>query len=131
MFAGDADISRTGASALALKIDTAAITRPYFGATPVTSPAVSPLLGDLKDFPPTLCMTSTGDVYLSSTSNFCRALDGAGVESKLVVFDGLPHAFWAYIEAPESDEAFRIMARFLGGHLHRRPGQGAPPERRP
>jgi acetyl esterase/lipase len=98
------------------------MTRPYFGATPVTSPAVSPLLGDLKGFPPTLCMTSTGDVYLSSTSNFCRGLDAAGVESKLVVFDGLPHAFWAYIDAPESDEAFKIMAAFLKSHLHGRPG---------
>jgi monoterpene epsilon-lactone hydrolase len=122
MFAGDADLSRAGGSALAQKIDTAATTRPYFGATPVTSPAVSPLLGDLKGFPPTLCMTSTGDVYLSSTSNFCRGLDAAGVESKLVVFDGLPHAFWAYIDAPESDEAFKIMAAFLKSHLHGRPG---------
>ena len=34
-------------------------------------------------------------------------------EGRLVVFDGLPHAFWAYLAAPESDEANELVARFL------------------
>ena len=117
MFAGDADLTRTGASEIAQKSDVAALAQAYLGRIPAGSPAASPLLGDLKAFPPTLCMTSTDDLFLSATSNFCRGLDEAGVESKLVVFDGLPHAFWAYVDAPESDQAFRTMARFLRSHL--------------
>ncbi|THD77110.1 MAG: alpha/beta hydrolase [Phenylobacterium sp.] len=117
MFAGDADLTRTGGSEIAQKSDVAAQIQLYLGRIPAGSPAASPLLGDLKGFPPTLCMTSTDDLFLSATANFCRGLDEAGVESKLVVFDGLPHAFWAYIDAPESDQAFRAMARFLKGHL--------------
>ena len=40
-----------------------------------------------------------------------------GREAELAVFEGLPHAFWAYIEAPESDEAFALMAGFLSKRL--------------
>jgi epsilon-lactone hydrolase len=117
MFAGDADLVHTGASEIAQKSDVAAQAQLYLGKIPAASPAASPLLGDLKGFPPTLCMTSTGDLFLSSTANFCRGLDAAGVETKLIVFDGMPHAFWAYIASPESDQAFQAMARFLAGHL--------------
>lgn len=117
MFSGDADLAHTGGSALAQKLDTATGYRLYMGKIGVEAPAASPLLGDLKGFSPTLCMTSTDDFFLSSTSNFCRGLELAGVENKLVAFDGLPHAFWAYVEAPESDQAFRIQAKFLEGHM--------------
>ena len=34
-----------------------------------------------------------------------------------VVFDGLPHAFWAYMAAPESDQANELVARFLKDRL--------------
>jgi epsilon-lactone hydrolase len=117
VFAGDADLSRDGASALAQHFDAVGGTRPYLGKLAATDPQVSPIFGDLKGFPPTLCMTSTGDFFLSATVNFCRALDAAGVDAKLMVFDGLPHAFWAYIDAPESDQAFQAMAKFMGARL--------------
>ncbi len=48
------------------------------------------------------------------------AASAAGVDARLVVFDGLPHAFWAYIDAPESDEAMAAMARFLSARLEGR-----------
>lgn len=120
VFSGDADLSRNGASSVAMKLDMAALSRAYLDKISPTSPVASPLLGELKDFPPTMCLTSTGDFFLSSTSNLCRSLNEAGVETKLVVFDALPHAFWAYIAAPESDQAFLAMATFLKGHLPKR-----------
>ena len=45
--------------------------------------------------------------------------NAASRERRRMVFDGLPHAFWAYILAPEFDEAFRLQAKFLKGHLAR------------
>ena len=120
VFSGDADLSRNGASSVAMNLDMVTLNRPYLDKISPASPAASPLLGELKDFPPTMCLTSTGDFFLSSTSNLCRSLDEAGVENKLVVFDALPHAFWAYIAAPESDQAFLAMAKFLKGHLSKR-----------
>jgi acetyl esterase/lipase len=37
----------------------------------------------------------------------------AGVDARLVVFDGLPHAFWYDPSLPESIEATHLMADFL------------------
>jgi hypothetical protein len=34
-----------------------------------------------------------------------------------VVYDALPHAFWAMMLAPESDDAFRRMTSSLTKHL--------------
>ena len=91
----------------------------YIGRTPTTDPALSPIYGDLSKFPPTLLLTSTRDLLLSGTSNFGRALNKNGVDARLIVFDGLPHAFWSYMDIPETDEANAIVARFMKGKLER------------
>jgi acetyl esterase/lipase len=122
VFSGDADLSRKGDSLWMLPFDVSRMYQGYLGATALTDPAASPVLGPLDAFPPTLCMTSSRDFYLSGTANLARQLELAGAPSSLIVFDGLPHAFWAYLETPESDEAFAIMARFMTEHL-------APPPR--
>jgi len=85
----------------------------YAGATPMIDPILSPIRGDVSRFPPTLLMTSSRDFLLSPTSIFARALHEKGADARLVVFDGLPHAFWAYMAIPESDQANEIVARFL------------------
>ncbi len=117
MFSGDTDFSRTGDTLPLLGFDIRATYPIFFGSTPVTDPLASPALGSAKFFPPTLCLSATRDFYLSGTVNFCRKLEEAGVENKLVVFDGLPHAFWSYLDTPESDQAFAIMAKYLSSHL--------------
>ncbi|MGH6613627.1 alpha/beta hydrolase [Sphingomonas sp.] len=118
MFAGGADFSRKSDSQLTSpRVDLSPLIKFYLGNTPPTDPIASPLLGKLDGFPPTLCVTSTRDFLMSDTANFCRGLELAGVDNHLVVFDGLPHAFWAYIDAPESRQAFSIMSRFLKAHL--------------
>ncbi len=117
MFSGDADFAHRGDTISQLGVDVPRFYGAYVGATTRDDPLLSPALGALMDFPPTLCLSSSRDFYLSSTANFCRRLELAGVENKLVVFDGLPHAFWCYLDTPESDQAFAIMARFMTSHL--------------
>lgn len=122
-FSGAADLSRVGDSA-GLFADASgvdALAALYAGGRPVSDPLVSPQRGDLTGWPATLCLASTRDFLLSGTADFCRAIDAAGASAKLVVFDGLPHAFWAYIDAPESDAAFAVMARFFAERLGERP----------
>lgn len=119
MFSGDPDFSRHGDSMSYLPGGPTAykqLTDIAFGGK-VTDPLVSPALGPVDFFPPTLCLSSSRDFFMSATVNFCRELELAGVENKLVVFDGLPHAFWSYLDTPESDQAFHLMARFITEHL--------------
>lgn len=85
----------------------------YCGDTPRRDPALSPIFGDLGGFPPTLVITSTRDQLMSQSALFHRALLRAGVEAELILFESLPHAFWAWLELPETDEAFGHMARFF------------------
>jgi len=85
----------------------------YAGKTAMTDPILSPIRGDVSRFPPTLLLTSSRDFLMSPTSIFARALHEKGVDARLVMFDGLPHAFWAYMAIPESDQANEVVARFL------------------
>lgn len=121
-FSGNADFARVGDSFL-LYADPALNegTKFYVGRYGIDHPLVSPLQGDLAGWPPTLCVTSSRDFLLSATSEFCGRLEDASVPADLIVFDGLPHAFWSYIDAPETDRAFAAMARFFRGHFDRRP----------
>jgi epsilon-lactone hydrolase len=37
----------------------------------------------------------------------------AGVDSQLLVFEALPHAFWYHFQLPETREALNMMAKFF------------------
>ena len=80
-------------------------------------PLVSPVFADLKGLPPTICLTGTRDRALVGAVNIHRALRRAGVETELVVFEAMPHAFWFTTGVPESTEALQIGAEFLDRHL--------------
>lgn len=121
-FSGTADLSRMG--------DTEQLFRPqleiaatkglfadYVGTHDSTDPEVSPLFGDLSNFPPTLCIAGTRDFLLSQSTLFHRALLRAGVHAELVVFEAMLHAHWIYQDIPESHEAFSLMADFFRRQL--------------
>jgi|HubBroStandDraft_1064217.scaffolds.fasta_scaffold10785_5 monoterpene epsilon-lactone hydrolase len=91
----------------------------YVGSTDPKDPVLSPMYADLHGMPPALFVTSGRDALLSSTTNLHRAYLRAGVDARLVVFDGLPHAFWYHPEMKESIEANHIMADFFLQHLQR------------
>lgn len=117
-FAGSADLSKSGDSESWMPLPDGSRTfaagiAPYVARTAVTDPILSPMLGDISKYPPTLLVSSTRDVALSGTAIFARALLERGVDARLVVFDGLPHAFWAYMTIPETDQANDLIAKFL------------------
>jgi acetyl esterase/lipase len=89
----------------------------YVGNADLKNPVLSPMYADLKGMPPALFVTSGRDLLLSGTTDLDRAFLRAGDDARLMVFDGLPHAFWYNPELPESIEANRAMAKFLAGHL--------------
>lgn len=81
-------------------------------------PLRSPIFADLHGFPPALFISSERDMLLSGTINLHRAFLAAGVNAQLVVFDGLPHAFWNNATLPEAREADQIMADFFRRELY-------------
>jgi epsilon-lactone hydrolase len=93
------------------------VVEPYVGTADRFDSLVSPLFGDLAGFPPTLLMSSTRDLLLSQTARFHLALRDAGITAELLVYEGLPHAFWAYAECPETDQALAAQAAFLAAHV--------------
>jgi acetyl esterase/lipase len=91
----------------------------YFHPGDTTNPLASPVLAPdvLKRFPPTLIISSTRAMDMSSAVNTHRELVKAGVDADLHLWDGLGHAFFYNIDLPESQEAFQVMAAFFEKHL--------------
>lgn len=121
-FSGSADLTASGDSESWMPLPGGAkrmseSVSAYIGDTALDDPVLSPIKGDIAGFPPTLLVTSTRDILLSPTSIFARALHEQGVDARLVVFDGLPHAFWAYMDIPETQEANMLMADFFKDRL--------------
>jgi acetyl esterase/lipase len=129
IFSGSGDLSRPGDSRSFfslhglsghLDLPGAPTDQDYVGSTNRKNTVLSPIYADLKGMPPALFVTSTRDLLLSGTVNLHRAFLSAGVDARLVVFEGLSHTFWNDFGLPESKEAFQIMANFfdekLGSH---------------
>jgi acetyl esterase/lipase len=121
-FSGSADLSAPGESEYFFPLvddprELKDIIAPYIGSRDPRDPEISPLRSDLAGFPPTLCICGGRDLMLSQTTIFHRALLGSCVSAQLVVFEAMPHAHWSYLDLPESEEAFRIMATFLSSHV--------------
>jgi acetyl esterase/lipase len=89
----------------------------YVGSTDLKDPVLSPIYADLHGFPPTLFITSGRDLLVSGTTTLHRAFLRAGVDARLVEFEGLPHASWNDVSLPESKEAYGFMAGFFDREL--------------
>ncbi|MEW5834633.1 MAG: alpha/beta hydrolase [Pseudomonadota bacterium] len=96
---------------------------PYFrGADPrdpLVQPGLSPAL--LAQFPPTLLITGTRDMAMSSEVRSQTLLEQAGVEAELHVREGMWHSFFSDPELPESRQAYRTIVDFFDRHLGQRP----------
>jgi acetyl esterase/lipase len=86
----------------------------YANAVDLKHPYVSPLFGDLKNFPPTILTAGTRDLFLSNTVRFHRALRKAGVEAHLHVLEAAGHiGLPGSPEGEELDEEVRLfVAKF-------------------
>jgi len=71
----------------------------------------------LARFPPTLLISGTRDMELSAVLRTNEMLGDAGVVTELHVWEGMWHSFFSDPELPESQAAYRVMARFFERHL--------------
>ena len=90
----------------------------YANGRDLKDPLLSPVYGDMADFPPTILNTGTRDLLLSNTVRVHRKLRQAGVVADLHVHEGQAHGGWYRdYTAPESKETFGEIARFFDKHL--------------
>lgn len=122
---GRSAIARVGLAASGLAVTAASANPPQPPLAETISQAahaqiaspLSPIFGAPSSLPPMLLMTSTRDLLLSQTVLAHLAPLKAGVKADLRVYEGMPHAFWALPDTPETDEALAARAQFLKTHL--------------
>jgi len=124
IFSGMGDFSQNGDSWAMYALRGLTGSLPVAGTQPRSTEytgttVLSPLYADLHGMPPTLFITSGRDILLSGTSILHRAFLRSGDDARLIVFEGLPHAFWNDISLPETKEAYGYMADFFSQQLNR------------
>jgi acetyl esterase/lipase len=104
-----------------------ACVRLYAGDLDLVDPRISPLYGDFDNFPATLLVTGTRDLFLSNTVRTHIKLRQAGAEADLLVYEGMSHAdYLREATSPESQHLADELKSFFAQHL-RRSSRPAPP----
>jgi monoterpene epsilon-lactone hydrolase len=82
-------------------------------------PYVSPVYGDYaRPFPPTLIQCGTREMFLSNCVRHYQAIRAGGHDAILDLYEGMPHAFPAYVpDTPETRTAVARAAAFLDERL--------------
>jgi acetyl esterase/lipase len=90
----------------------------YAGGHDLKTSMLSPVYGDISDFPPTLLTSGTRDLFLSNTVRMHLKLREAGVAADLIVFEGMSHTqYLRDVTAPETHFHFNELSRFFSRHL--------------
>ncbi|MCX6551132.1 MAG: alpha/beta hydrolase fold domain-containing protein [Acidobacteria bacterium] len=93
----------------------------YFDGIDTTQAAASPVndLALLAKFPPTILATGTRDFAMSQAAFAHRQLLKVGVDTDLLIYDGLGHGFMTNPDIPESRDFYELTVKFFEKHLAR------------
>lgn len=91
----------------------------YFADTDPKDPLVSPIYSSevLAKFPPTLIITGTRAMEMSSAVHTHAQLVKLGVDAELHVWEGLFHGFFYNPDVPESRDAYNVIVKFFEKRL--------------
>lgn len=94
--------------------------RSYFDGASSSDPMVSPAVDQavLRRFPPALIITGTRASDMSPAVVTHSRLLQAGVKSQLIVGEGMGHCYIYEARLPESQFAYRQIAKFFRDNLH-------------
>jgi len=104
-------------------VPAAAPTRPaqpsYMDGADRTQFIVNPTVDEtlLAKWPPTVFFTATRDAAMSGALYSYRKLVKLGIDSQVLVFDGLYHGFMTNPDFPEAQEGYKTAAAFFEKHL--------------
>ena len=95
------------------------ITRGYFAGADMEGADISPALHQdvLKKFPPTLLLTGTRAMDMSPAIYTNSMLMKAGVETDLIVGEGMGHCYIMMPTLPEAQDAYAAIVSFFKQHL--------------
>ncbi len=95
------------------------VTLGYFAGKDMSAADISPGLHQdvLKTFPPTLLITGTRAMDLSPAVYTNSMLMKAGVETDLIVGEGMDHCYVMKANLPESQDAYAAIVAFFKKHL--------------
>ena len=86
--------------------------------TDLKNPLLSPINADYsKGFVPSILITGTRDLLLSNTVRFHQKLKTNGVQTELLVFEGMWHSFSDNPDVHEGQQANDEVAGFLKSYL--------------
>ena len=88
------------------------VRRAYAGGRDLHDPDLSPLLGDLGSFPPTLIQVGDHEILYSDSASLAAALRAAHVPCQLEVSEGMWHVFQMF-PIKKAAAAMESAARFL------------------
>lgn len=91
----------------------------YFAGVDATTNILSPAmhLDMLAKFPPSMLITGTRAFDLSNSAYTQSQLVKAGVESQLIVGEGMGHCYTMSADVPESQDAMSAAVKFFDKHL--------------
>lgn len=93
----------------------------YSNGHNLKDPLISPVYAkteDLKQFPATLLISGTRDLFLSNTVRMHKRLLMEKVHAELVVYEAMSHAqYYLNPQAPETADHYKILDQFLSRTL--------------
>lgn len=89
-----------------------AVREAYAKGQDLNSPELSPLFGDLTDFPPTLIQVGSNEILYSDSERLRDAMCAAGVSCHMEVFEDMWHVFQMF-PIKKAAAAMEEMGRFL------------------
>jgi acetyl esterase/lipase len=93
----------------------------YMDGTDRNDFAINPTVDEklLAKWPPTIFFTASRDGAASGALYSYRKLIRLGIDSQVMVFDGLYHGFMTNPDFPEAQEGYKLAAAFFDKHLGR------------
>lgn len=123
------DITETGDTYITLKDAETSFTydsllyhaaQAYADSVDQKNPYVSPVYGHFdKDFPPTLIQGGTKELFMSNFIRLYQAIDQAGGDVTLDLYEGMWHVFQSYWNIPESKIALGKSVKFIDTYLRK------------
>ena len=96
-----------------------AAARLYANGESLKNPLLSPVYGDFTNFPPTILVTGTRDLFLSDTARTHQKIRASGGVADLLVFEAMSHAgYLVDLDSPESQQTYMQISDFLKKHLN-------------